>query len=188
MSGFGGAGADRGARATRWLVRALSTVTGTMMFSMMALTFVDVVARYVFNSPIGARVRDHRVHDGGADFFRAAPYYPRPGGISRLVCSTGCSPFSSRVLDTAACLFLVFSAGAVGFIASRLWSQAETMREIQEPGEYLDFEIAPLVYVLSALSLIAFVILLGMVVDYIRRGPVGGARRIAAETGLTWLE
>ena len=170
MSGFGGAGAESGGRASRWLVRALSTVTGTMMFAMMALTFVDVVARYVFNSPLGATFEIIEFMMGVL-IFSSLPLITLDRAHITVSLLDGLFRRSPLIRWTQQLFVLVFSAGAVGFIASRLWSQAETMREIQEPGEYLDFEIAPLIYLLCALSLIAFVILLGMVVDYIRRGP-----------------
>ena len=163
------AGAGGDARRSPWLVRAFSAVVAVMMFAMMALTFTDVVARYVFNAPIGAAFEIIEFLMGLL-IFSALPLITLDRAHITVSLLDGLFRRSRRIRWAQQLFVLVFSTGAVGFITSRLWAQAETMREIQEPGEYLDIEIAPLVYVLAGLSLIAFVILLGMVVRYLSQG------------------
>lgn len=137
----------------------LGAIVALGMFGMMAVTFVDVVGRYLFARPlpgsselvqvlmaavIGAALpiitgaREHVSMDLLSGLFRGA---------------------ARRALDAAIDLF---SAAVLAFLAMRLWDQAVNLQRAKAGTLYLDVPIAPVAYALAVFLGVAAIIQLAM--------------------------
>ena len=169
--------AEQGLRPTPFLIRALTGFAALMMFAMMALTFADVVGRYLFNAPIGATFEVIELMMGLL-IFSALPLITREEG--HITVSLFERFFRGRLQWFQQLFVLLFSSFAVAFLTSRMWSEMLVMRRDQDLGEYIDWELWPFIGVLCALSVISFVILLGLLVRHLktpyREGPSAGSQ------------
>ena len=152
-------------RSTPILIRALTGIAALLMFSLMAITFVDVVGRYAFDRPLGAAFEIIELLLGLL-IFSALPLVSRKQGHITVSLLEGM--FQGRVKWVQQLFVLLFSAGAVGFMTWRLWAEMQTMRADQDVGEYMDIELWPFIGAVSALSAVTFIILLILVWDYLR--------------------
>lgn len=147
------------------LTRALSAVAGLLMFAMMAITFIDVIGRYVFNRPVGATFEIIEIMLGLL-IFSAFPLVTR--NQDHITVSLFEQFFKGRVGWFQHLFVLVFSAGAVAFMSFRLWAEMLAMKADQDVGEYLDFELWPVIGAIAVLGIVAFFILLGLIVNFLR--------------------
>ena len=146
-------------------VRALTMFSAFMMFCMMALTFADVVGRYVFNAPIGATFEIIELMLGML-IFSALPMITRDQG--HITVSLFERFFQGRIKWLQQLFILLFSTVAMSFISYRMWAEMVTMRADQDVGEYLDIELWPFIGILSILGGIASIILVGLVIRYLK--------------------
>ena len=137
----------------------LGAIVALAMFGMMAVTFIDVVGRYLFSRPlpgsselvqvlmaamIGAALpivtgaREHVSMDLLSGLFRGA---------------------ARRALEVAIDLF---STAVLAFLAMRLWDQAVNLQRAKAGTLYLDVPIAPVAYALAALLGVAAITQLAM--------------------------
>ena len=139
------------------LFRVLTVVVALMMFAMMALTFADVVGRCVFANPVPG-AREYIEYIMGTLIFSGFPLLSRDN--AHITVSLFEKAFRGRVKIWKEVLIIAVSAGSVGFISVRIWNSARDFHESGVWGEYLDFPIYPVVYVMSVLSFVAFGVLL----------------------------
>ncbi|MGE5147560.1 MAG: TRAP transporter small permease [Candidatus Eiseniibacteriota bacterium] len=158
-------------RAGRLLDRALSTVLALDMLAMLALTFVDVLGRYVFNAPVPGSfeivsfmmagaiaaglpvVTQHREHIAVNLF---------DGVIHR-------SPALRRIQGVAISLV---SACVVGFMTWRIWFEALDLTEGRQQTGFLKLPLAPVAYGITVMFALTTLILVAQVVAAL------GARRM----------
>lgn len=139
-----------------WTRRLLTALVAIVMFAMMILTTADVAGRALFNAPIRGNFEiitfllailvfaslplitwdESHITVGLFERWIA-------GGVRRILRS---------VLSAASTLI-------VGAITYRMWIQAELMAEGQHITGLLEWPIAPIAYVMSALSALTTVIL-----------------------------
>ena len=162
-----GPGTGPGVRPPNLVTRTLTILSATFLFGMMALTFADVIGRYFLNASITGA---HEIIAFllGLTIFTALPLVSR----DRAHITVGLFEryFKGRGRFVQQLIILVGVMAAMGFIAILMWEQAETMRESQFLTEYLDMPQAPIVYVITALMVLAIPILLTVIWRYIRDG------------------
>lgn len=146
-------------------VRALTLFAAFMMFCMMALTFADVVGRYVFNAPIGATFEIIELMLGML-IFSALPLVSRDQGHITVDLFERFFQGSLKWLQQL--FVLIFSAAAMIFITYRMWAEMVTMRSDQDVGEYLDLELWPFIGILSFLGGVASINLIHLVYRYLK--------------------
>ena len=162
-----GPGAGPGARPPNWITRFLTIVSAMLLFTMMAITFADVIGRYFFDAPITG-AHEIIAFALGLTIFTALPLVSRDrahitvGLFERL--------FKGRGRYFQQLIILIGVTAVMGFITRLMWEQAETMREEQFLTEYLDLPQAPIVYILTALTALSIPILLMVIWNYIKEG------------------
>lgn len=142
---------------TRPVIAALSVVVGALMCAMMTLTFADVVGRYLFASPIpgGAEIIEFVM---GTMTFAALPIVCHRN--SHITVSLFEHLFRGAVRRVQQVAVALFSTATVAFMSFRLFSAAEDMRADGQLGDFLDIEVAPFVYTMSALAALAALLLI----------------------------
>ena len=162
-----GPGTGPGDRSPNWITRSLTLFSATFLFGMMALTFADVIGRYFLNASI-IGVHEIIAFLLGLTIFTALPLVSRDRGHITVGLFERCFKGRRRFLQQL--IILVGVTATTGFIAHLLWEQAETMRETQHITEYLDMPQAPIIYILTALTVLAIPMLLAVIWAYVRDG------------------
>lgn len=150
-----------------WPSRILSLWLAFSMFSMMALIFVDVIGRYVFNSPVlGAyeviQYLMASVIFSGVPIVTANRQHITVGVLDPVL--------GDRSRWALELLGLVFSLVVVAFIAYRLWLQGESLRRVDYITLVLKIPLAPVAYYASILCAVTAGILVVMVGQHISKG------------------
>jgi TRAP-type transport system small permease protein len=167
---------DAIARLDRAMEPLLGVIAGVLLFSMMSITFVDVILRYLFNAPLRgsfevtelmlvvlifaalplvSRREEHVV----MDFLDR--YLPR--WIYRAL----------RVLEHVVCAAVMAGLGAL------LWQKAGKLGAYGDTTSVLRIELAPFVYAIALLIFITALIHLGLM--FLRwRHPHGESREAGA--------
>jgi len=160
------------AAVTEWnnsplLVKALSIIVAVLMFAMMALTFIDVIGRYVFGIPIpgGFEIIEFVM---STMIFSAIPVVSYNN--SHITVGLFDGFFRGGVRRVQQTFVLVFSTGMVGFMGWRLWAEAMRDLESGKVGQQLDVQVAPVIFGLSGLSYLACLLLALLTVNYLRTG------------------
>ena len=136
--------------------------------AMMSLTFVDVVGRYFFDAPVA----------GGFEivaFLLALVIFAGLALVTRdrqhITVGLFDGLFRGRAQRVRELIIMAGSVVMVGFIAERMWSEAEFLRRNDMYAEYLDVPLAPVQYGVACLGTIACVYLLGVLWRRVRNGP-----------------
>lgn len=128
----------------------LASVAGGLLFAMMLLTFVDVVARYFFNSPVkgGFEVTEMMM---AVLIFAGLPLVSRKNEHVTIDAFDRFIPAPvRRVLHVV--IHLVCAAALAG-MAWLLYRKAGSFAEIGDVTQTLKFPIAPFVYLMAILTL-----------------------------------
>ena len=156
-----------GAQRSPWHVRALAGFMALALCAMMTLTFVDVIGRYFFNAPVA----------GGFEivaFLLALVIFSGLALVTRdqqhITVGLFDGLFRGRVQRVRELVILVGSVVMVGFIAERMWSEAEFLRRNDMYAEYLDIPLAPVQYGVACLGMLACAYLLGALWRQVRSG------------------
>jgi TRAP-type C4-dicarboxylate transport system permease small subunit len=174
MTGHGSADGDTAAAATgiesrggRLLDKALSIVLAVDLLAMLAVTFVDVLGRYLFNAPVPGSfeiisfmmagaiavglpvVTKHREHIAVNLF---------DGVIHR-------SPALRRIQELAITLF---SALIVAFMTYRIWFEALDLTEGRQQTGFLKLPLAPVAYGITVMFALTTIILLAQFLGALR--------------------
>lgn len=145
-------------RFWRELDRILKIVMAAFLFAMAAITFFDVLGRYVFSMPI----------PGG---FEMVQYLMALVVFASLPLTTAADshlavsllpPSKTGTLGYIHRLFIrALSAIAIGVITWRMAEQGMILQGSQQISGYLQLPLAPIAFAMAALAAIAFVIILG---------------------------
>ena len=151
-----------------WLSKALTAFVCVLMFAMMMLVFADVMGRYLFSAPITGAFEFVEfmlalVIFSGLPLVTLARGHITIGLFDNVL--TGARKWAQQFIIALA------SAAALVFIAERLFSQAEDMREADKITGVLETQIAPVVYVLAVLGFLSFLLQLFLIWQLIRRFP-----------------
>jgi TRAP-type C4-dicarboxylate transport system permease small subunit len=182
--GLAGEAAERpGASRLRHLTRILSAIAGFCLFAMMAMTFADVLGRYVFAAPINGAFEIVEFLLALVIFSGLPLVALDDAHINVSIFDKLFRPHGLRLKKFAISLG---SAAAVGFIADRLWSQATEMARSQAISGVLEVDLAPVVFAMAALAAATCVVELVLAVEQWRAGapppPAGPTAEPANDT------
>lgn len=158
-------------RLDRLVEAALGLVTACVLFSLMALTGVDVVGRYFFNSPLqgGLELTEMLL---AATIFSAMPLVTlREEHVVIDLLDAVSADWVLRVQHVAACLIGAF---ALSVLTWRLWLRGDQL-QTGETTAVLRIPVAPFAYAMSALMAVNIVILLVLVFRKPRRQTPGAS-------------
>lgn len=148
-----------------WLDRALLIIVATIMFAMMALTFVDVFARYLFAAPISGAFEI-------IQFMMALVIFCALPVVTRKEVHITVGLFEAFMVGRVGWIrrlgVLLFSAAVVTLLAYQMWMQGIQMQEGQHITGYLEVPIAPIAYAMSVLSWVTLIVLVGMIWRHLR--------------------
>lgn len=163
-------GAPTGSPAVRWTLRLLDWGAGIVLFGIMAMTCVDVVARYFFESPLAVTTDYTRL--GMALIVFAV--FPAICWFEEHICVDILDPvFPKRLVDARQALINLLAAVGFGFIASRIWFIADRAQSKGDLSEFTAVPTAPFYYFISIMVGVAALALLVNAVRYARRrGPM----------------
>ena len=143
------------------LDKCLMMIIAVVMFSMMAVTFIDVTGRYVFNTPI----------PGGFELiqflmplamFGALPVITRLE--EHIVISVLEGVLGSRGVWIQRFLVLIGCAVVNTGISYVMWLQGVEFIESQQMSGFLEWSFAPPAFIISGLSAVTVVIIISMLV------------------------
>jgi TRAP-type C4-dicarboxylate transport system permease small subunit len=168
----GGTGGRPAWRGPDRLVGLLSAIAGVLIFSIMAVTFVDVLGRYFFKTPIpgGFEIVEFIM---GMMIFAALPVISY--GNAHVTVDLFDRAFRGTVRKIKTTFVLLFSAVMTAFMGVRLWASAQHFFETRQLGIQLDILIAPFIFVMAIMSFLAAVLLLLLTWSYLKTGiePTG---------------
>lgn len=136
---------------------ALIAALGVTVYGMMAITFVDVAGRYLFNAPLGGAKELTEVLLA-LMVFGAAPLVAATR--SHITTALFESALKGGVLRFRNGAIAAVSAFCCGVLAWRLWAQAVAMAELSGGTPLLGVPLAPIFYAMAILSGISAVLTL----------------------------
>jgi TRAP-type C4-dicarboxylate transport system permease small subunit len=137
---------DRIGRYLHWSFGGLAALA---IFALAVITFVDVLARYVFNSPIpGAYEVSELVM--GVMIFAALPVVTWRGAHITVDFLDMFTP--RRIAGWRDSLMFLLSSVVVAVLGWELWGLAETLASYGDVTEYLRIPIHPTLRIMSALA------------------------------------
>lgn len=162
---------EKGARQTPWVFTPLKVVAATAIFGMSALTFIDVLGRYLFASPIPGTFEIVGLLLGLVAFTGLPLVSSNQGHITVDLFDNFIRGSARRVRDF---LVLLGTALTVAFIGHRLLTAGLDEAANDFVTEDLGISRAPLIYLMSALAFLTCVLLLIMCWRYLTKKPVTG--------------
>jgi TRAP-type C4-dicarboxylate transport system permease small subunit len=142
----------RGARLTRWIDAGLGLAAALLLFAMMALTFVDVVGRYLFNRSVTGAFEITEIMMAMLIFAGLPLVVRRREHVTVDLVDHFVRPRAQRV--HRALLELVSSALMFG-LAHLMWHKAQRSAAYDDMSTVLSIRYAPFVYAICAFLLIA---------------------------------
>jgi TRAP-type C4-dicarboxylate transport system permease small subunit len=138
----------------RWLLRPLAWLGAALVFAMMALTFVDVVGRYVFNAPVKGSAEATElmlavIVFAGLPLAAAAREHIRIDLLEHVL--------SERAKRRQVIFGFAFAALVTAFVAWRLALRAAELGRLGDLSSHLGFPLAWLAWFLAAVAVAVFV-------------------------------
>lgn len=163
MAGMPGAG---GSDTPPSLVeKLLGSIAALCLFSMMALTFATVIARYFLNRPI-AGDSELQAFLLGLIIFSAIPLVTR--AERHIAVRSLAAMLKGRALLIQHGFVLALTSLGFSFIAYLIFLQGQTLREEHTRSNYLNVPEAPFAYFFAFLALIAALIAVGLLLRLFR--------------------
>lgn len=145
--------------------RIIGPVVAVFLFFMMALTFVDVIGRYIFNSPVVGSFELTEFAMAIVIFF----------GLTLLCCEEGhvvVDIFDNFIPDAARPLQVIVinlvNFIVMGVISWRLWILAGDHAEYGDRSQFLSLPMAPLVYFMSVMAGLSSIAMLFIMVNSLK--------------------
>jgi TRAP-type C4-dicarboxylate transport system permease small subunit len=165
-------------RFTEAAERALGWVTGLMLFAMMAMTFVDVCGRYLFNAPIPGAFEITQLLLAVIVFTALPIVTGREQHVSISLVEHALSGAAKKVQCVLVCLI---GAVGIGYLSLILWRQGERLARYGDYTAYLKLPLAPYAFLMAVLCGVSCAILLWLALRYLstpagkfERGPTAG--------------
>lgn len=133
----GGAGRPPLPAPVRWIEAAFAATAALLLFAMMAMTFVDVLGRYLFNRPLGFAFEMTQIAMG-AMVFCAIPSVTLRGqhvtaGLFENAFKGGWKSMRDIVVALAICLCCLFMAWRLSLLAERFVSFGDRTSVVHFP-------------------------------------------------------
>ena len=145
-------------------LRALAVISCAVLFMMMTLTFIDVAGRYIFNSPLPALAEVISFMMAGLVFCILPLVCFREGHVTIDLLDGVVPPGLKRPQGV---FINLVAAGAVLFIAWRLWVKAMTHLEYGDATDELYMDIWPFSTGMAILCVLAAVAQLAAAACYV---------------------
>jgi TRAP-type C4-dicarboxylate transport system permease small subunit len=158
-------------RFDRVLVPALTYPAAAVLFFMMALTCVDVVGRYLFNTPVTGGFELTEVSLAALIFLGLPLVTLRNDHVVVDLFDRVTPDWLLRIQHVVASLV---GAACAGYLAYRLWLRALTMSAAGETTAVLKIKLAWLVYGMSLLMALTAVAMLVLALRKPARHQAGG--------------
>lgn len=154
-------------RGARIIVGVLQFVIALLIFSMMAVTFVDVLGRYLFAQPIpgGFEIIEFIM---GTLVFSALPIISYDSGHVTVDLFDGV--FRGIVRKVKVVFVLAFSALVTGFMGVRLFASAQYFFGTKQLGIQLNIEIAPFILIMALMSFLSCLLIILLIWSYLKTG------------------
>jgi len=155
-----------------WALRLLGPIAALCLFSMMALTFVNVVARYFFDRPI-AGAEEVQAFLLGFIIFSGIPlvtYHQRHIAVRAFA-----AMLKGRALFAQRIFVLALTGFGFAFIGYLLYLQGEQLGEEGTLSTFLQIPEAPFAYTFAALMEVAAVVAFGLLVTLLRGRELAAA-------------
>jgi TRAP-type transport system small permease protein len=153
-----GSGSRNAGERLRRIARvSMIAALGITVFGMMALTFIDVTGRYVFNAPLAGAKELTEVLLALMVFGAAPLVTATRGHITTALFESALRGTVLRVRNAAISLV---SSICCGVLAWRLWVQGQAMGEMSGGTPLLGVPLAPIFYAMAILSGICAVLAL----------------------------
>jgi len=155
-----------GSAVQRWLQRGLGGLAATLLFFMMMLTFVDVIGRYLFNTPVygGFEMTEVALATmifAGLPLVTARDEHVTVDLFDRLI------PVSIRHLRDAA--IAVLCAGLLFVLSYHVWQKAGASVRYGDITAILEIPLGPMVYFMSVMIAVTGVVYLWLAREKLRR-------------------
>ena len=139
----------------RWLLRPLAWLGAALVFAMMALTFVDVVARYFLNAPVSGSAEATElmlavIVFAGLPLAAAAREHIQIDLLEQVL--------SERARRRQAIFGYAVAAVVTAFVAWRLALRAAELGRLGDLSSHLNFPVAWLAWFLAASSVVAVLV------------------------------
>lgn len=143
----------------RWLLRPLAWLGAALVFAMMALTFVDVVGRYLFNAPVKGSAEATElmlavIVFAGLPLAAAAREHIRIDLLEQVL--------AEGAKRRQAAFGFAFAAIVTAFVAWRLALRAAELGRLGDLSSHLGFPLAWLAWFLAAASAVTVVVFAGL--------------------------
>ncbi len=159
----------------RWPSRILAGLSCFFLFAMMAVTFIDVAGRYLFNSPLPVSVELISFTMPALVFCALPLVCFREDNVTIDLLDN----FVNRWWRVAQGIFVnLLSAATMLFMAWRLWARHLDHIEYEDVTDELFIPLAPFSLMMAVLSVVAAVALIANVVAY-----SAGERKHASDAG-----
>ncbi|MBI4967475.1 MAG: TRAP transporter small permease [Rhodospirillales bacterium] len=155
-------------RSSHWLDRALGAVAAVIMFAMMAVTFVDVLGRYVFNQPLPGAFESIQIMMGTLIFSALPLVSAKEEHVTVDIIHSFLSPRRRRILDI---LVNAIGAGVMALLAWRVWLKAGQVVSYGDATPILKIPMGWVVYFMALMTVVSVVILFANMIRHIRRRP-----------------
>ena len=142
-------------RVWNWVEAGVKVFLCLCLFLIMALTAIDVFARYVFSMPLRGAYEIVSLLLA-LSIFLALPLVVRTN--EHIVVDVLSNLLRGIAARIHAAFVRVLEAAVAFFIASRLWDQAVLMASAGQVTGFLEWPLAPLAYALSFLTAVAGII------------------------------
>lgn len=151
-----------------WYIQVLSAFVAFFMFAILAVMFVDVVARYLFGESLygGFEIIAYLL---GMLIFSGFPIvtYRQEHIVVGLLDGL----FKGKFDWYRNLFILIMSTVATAFIGQRVWGVAAILDRDDQVGQVLDIQVAPYVYAMAVLGYVAAVMMLIVIWNVVRAGP-----------------
>lgn len=144
-------------RLARGLDGLLHLLAAVLLFLMMMLTFIDVIGRYVFSSPLPGAFEITELAMGILIFAGLPLISARDGHVSVNILD---GLLGARVIQARAVAMDLLMAGCLAVLGWVLWHKAGQLAGYGDATAYLHLPIAPVVFGMAALSAVTALIML----------------------------
>lgn len=164
----------------RSIEHAMNGIMALLLFAMMAITAIDVIGRYVFNTPVpgGFEIVQYLM---AVVIFASLPL--TTAAERHLTVSVFENRFRGTTRHAYRLVMLTISLIALAIIAWRMGVQADVLGKSQQVSGFLQLPLAPIAWVMTGLATLAAAIAaIKLVLEAVR--PRGTADTPASQPGI----
>ena len=162
------------ATVTDWLRWLTDGTSSLVLFALMAMTCVDVVGRYFFNSPLDGATELTQLMMGVIIFAVLPTVCFREEHISVDLMDIW---FPERLINSRQLVISIITTVAMSAVAWRVWIVAERTTEYGDSTEFLGIAYAPIYYFVSVMCAFSAIAIACNIPRYIRgQGPLSPGR------------